>query len=113
MKRINLLISLLSSGAFGFSQTGIPATDSSGHSTQSLQEVVVKAYEQNRKLIEVPASIGLLGEPQLSRYGNRSILSAMNTIPGIRMEERSPASYRLNFRGSSLRSPFGVRDVKI
>jgi iron complex outermembrane receptor protein len=113
MKRINLLISLLSAGAFGFSQTGIPATDSSGHSTQSLQEVVVKAYEQNRKLIEVPASIGLLGEPQLNRFGNGSILSAMNTIPGIRMEERSPASYRLNFRGSSLRSPFGVRDVKI
>jgi iron complex outermembrane receptor protein len=29
------------------------------------------------------------------------------------MEERSPGSYRLNIRGSSLRSPFGVRDVKI
>jgi iron complex outermembrane receptor protein len=29
------------------------------------------------------------------------------------MEERSPGSYRLNIRGSSLRSPFGVRNVKI
>jgi iron complex outermembrane receptor protein len=29
------------------------------------------------------------------------------------MEERSPASYRLSIRGSSLRSPFGVRNVKI
>ncbi len=29
------------------------------------------------------------------------------------MEERSPGSYRLNIRGSSLRSPFGVRDIKI
>jgi iron complex outermembrane receptor protein len=28
------------------------------------------------------------------------------------MEERSPGSYRLNIRGSSLRSPFGVRNVK-
>jgi iron complex outermembrane receptor protein len=29
------------------------------------------------------------------------------------MEERSPASYRINIRGSSLRSPFGVRNVKV
>ncbi len=29
------------------------------------------------------------------------------------MEERSPASYRLSIRGSLLRSPFGVRNVKI
>ena len=29
------------------------------------------------------------------------------------MEERSPCSYRINIRGSSLRSPFGVRNVKI
>ncbi|MCH5683602.1 TonB-dependent receptor plug domain-containing protein [Niabella sp. W65] len=29
------------------------------------------------------------------------------------MEERSPGSYRINMRGSSLRSPFGVRNVKV
>ena len=29
------------------------------------------------------------------------------------MEERSPGSYRFNLRGSSLRSPFGVRNVKV
>jgi iron complex outermembrane receptor protein len=29
------------------------------------------------------------------------------------MEERSPGSYRLSIRGSLLRSPFGVRDVKV
>ena len=29
------------------------------------------------------------------------------------MEERSPASYRMNIRGSTLRSPFGVRNVKV
>jgi iron complex outermembrane receptor protein len=29
------------------------------------------------------------------------------------MEERSPGSYRINIRGSSLRSPFGVRNVKV
>lgn len=81
--------------------------------SRPLQEVIVKAYEQNRKLSEVGASIGLVGKSSLMRFGNTSVLPALNTIPGVRMEERSPGSYRLNIRGSTLRSPFGVRDVEI
>ena len=80
---------------------------------KTLQEVVVRAYEQNRKLSDVGAAIGWVGQSQLNRFSNTNILPAVNTVPGVRMEERSPGSYRLNIRGSSLRSPFGVRDVKI
>jgi iron complex outermembrane receptor protein len=29
------------------------------------------------------------------------------------MEERSPGSYRMNIRGSTIRSPFGIRNVKV
>jgi len=87
------------------------AADSS--SSGILQEVVVKAYEQNRKLTEVGAAIGIAGQQQLTRFSNTNILPALNIIPGVRMEERSPGSYRLNIRGSSIRSPFGVRDVKV
>ncbi|RZJ57488.1 MAG: TonB-dependent receptor, partial [Flavobacterium sp.] len=36
-----------------------------------------------------------------------------NTVAGVRMEERSPGSYRLSLRGSLLRSPFGIRNIKI
>jgi iron complex outermembrane receptor protein len=82
-------------------------------SVKSLQEVVVKAYEQNRSLIDVAAPVSVTGQAQLNRFGNMSILPALNITPGVSMEERSPGSYRLNIRGSSLRSPFGVRDVKI
>ncbi|MEP7253531.1 MAG: TonB-dependent receptor [Ginsengibacter sp.] len=81
--------------------------------TLALQEVVVKAYENNRKLIDVPAAISLINKADLNRYNNANILSAMNNNPGVRMEERSPGSYRLSIRGSSLRSPFGVRNVKV
>lgn len=42
-----------------------------------------------------------------------TLVPAMNTVPGVRMEERSPGSYRLSIRGSLLRSPFGVRNVKM
>ncbi|HLZ86793.1 MAG TPA: TonB-dependent receptor, partial [Puia sp.] len=86
-------------------------TDSSD--TRPLGEVVVRAYEQNRKLAEVGAPVNIISKAALNRFGNIGILPAMNTAPGVRMEERSPGSYRLNIRGSSLRSPFGVRDVKI
>lgn len=92
-----------------FAQEHAPIADSS----DVLEEVVVKGYEYNRKLIDVPATISVITKAQFNRFNNISLLPALNTTPGVRMEERSPGSYRLNIRGSSLRSPFGVRNVKV
>src|SRR5204863_7778451 len=69
--------------------------------------------EQNRRLKDVAAPVSIIYQRQFQRFGNISIIPAVNAAPGVRMEERSPGSYRLNIRGSSLRSPFGVRNVKI
>ena len=80
-------------------------------SSEILEQVIVRGYEYNRKLIDVPAPIVFISKAQFSRFNNISLLPALNTSPGVRMEERSPGSYRLNIRGSSLRSPFGVRNV--
>lgn len=79
----------------------------------SLPTVIIKAFEQNRKLKDVPAAVNYIGKNTLERFSSASIVSAINSTPGVRMEERSPGSYRMNIRGSSLRSPFGVRNVKI
>ncbi len=81
-------------------------------SVRLLNEVTVKAYAYDRPANEVPAAIGLIKEIDLNRFSNTSFLPIVNTIPGVRMEERSPGSYRFSIRGSSLRSPFGVRNVK-
>jgi iron complex outermembrane receptor protein len=81
--------------------------------TKLLSEVVVHAYANDRRLLEVPAAIGYVDTKSLERFNNTSLLPAVNTIPGVRMEERSPGSYRFAIRGSSLRSPFGVRNVKM
>lgn len=83
-------------------------TDSS-----TLGEVTVKAFEQNRQLKETAAAVTYINQSQLARFNNTSVLPALNTTPGVRMEERSPGSYRMNIRGSTLRSPFGVRNVKV
>jgi len=90
-------------------QEQISDTDSS----DILEQVIIKGYEYNRKLIDVPAPIAVISKAQFNRFNNISLLPALNTVTGVRMEERSPGSYRLNIRGSSLRSPFGVRNVKV
>lgn len=78
-----------------------------------LADVMVKGYANDRRLSEVAAPVGLVRPLELRRFANTSLLSALNTLPGVRMEERSPGSYRLSIRGSTLRSPFGVRNVKM
>ena len=78
-----------------------------------LNEVNVVGYANNRPLSEIPASIGLLQPVDLQRFSNTSLVPAVGTLPGVRMEERSPGSYRLSIRGSTLRSPFGIRNVKV
>lgn len=79
----------------------------------SLAEIVVTGFESERPLVHQAGAISKVLENELYRFNENSILSAFNTKPGIRIEQRAPASYRISIRGSSLRSPFGVRNVKV
>lgn len=81
--------------------------------TAALDAVVVKGFESNKSLLNTPASIVLIGKQTLNANSAFSLLPALNTASGVRMEERSPGSYRLSIRGSLLRSPFGIRNVKV
>lgn len=78
-----------------------------------LQPVDVKVYFAKQSLLEVTSATHTLSAEALSRQSTTSLVSAMNTVPGIRMEERSPGSYRIAMRGSLIRSPFGVRNTKV
>jgi iron complex outermembrane receptor protein len=81
--------------------------------TTKLNAVTVKGYLSDQPMLSVPASVSVITPAQLKLQPDNSLVSAVNTVPGVRMEERSPGSYRLSVRGSLLRSPFGIRDVKI
>jgi iron complex outermembrane recepter protein len=97
-----------------FSTILLNAQDSTAvDSSKTLQAVTVSAFEQNKQLREVSAAVILIDKAQLDRFGNTSLVPAFNSTAGVRMEERSPGSYRINMRGSTLRSPFGVRNVKV
>lgn len=81
--------------------------------TKRLKEVQIRPYFSTQPLLRSTGSIGLLNSAFMEKQPGGSFLPGMNTISGLRMEERSPGSYRLSIRGSLLRSPFGVRNVKI
>ncbi|MEH6679468.1 MAG: TonB-dependent receptor [Sediminicola sp.] len=87
----------------------VPATDS----VLRLEEAVVKGYLSVQPLLQTPTSVGVIGPRMLGNQADATLLPALNSLPGVRMEERSPGSFRLSIRGSLLRSPFGVRNVKV
>lgn len=91
--------------SFSFAQSKVD-------SVQKVDEIIIRAYLSEQAILQVPSSVSLISAKQLRNQAGISMLPALNSVPGIRMEERSPGSYRLSIRGSSLRSPFGVRNVK-
>src|SRR5690606_33248783 len=78
-----------------------------------LDSVVVTGYDSEQSLISVPGAIHVLDEKKLSAFDDENILTSVNALPGVRFEQRSPGSYRVTIRGSTLRSPFGVRNIKV
>lgn len=88
-------------------------TDTTIVESDSIPNFTVQALYSNTKWKEIPAAIAILTTKQVHYYSEQSMVTALNTVSGVRMEERSPGSYRLSIRGSLLRSPFGVRNVKI
>ncbi|MEI6087614.1 MAG: TonB-dependent receptor plug domain-containing protein [Bacteroidota bacterium] len=79
----------------------------------SLPSVLVQAFSPSTKWKEAAAAVAVINFSDLNSYAPTSLVPAFNKISGVRMEERSPGSYRLSIRGSLLRSPFGVRNTKI
>jgi len=78
-----------------------------------MDEVVVVGFETNRNILETPVSIALVNAQLINGLDASSLLFGLNSVAGVRMEERGTGSYRISVRGSSLRSPFGIRNVKV
>jgi iron complex outermembrane receptor protein len=80
-------------------------------STKVLEDVKVYVFEQKRSALNTPDAF--VRNSDLQGFSSINFVSALNSMAGIRMEERSPGSYRIAIRGSSLRAPFGVRNTKV
>ncbi|MDH5827480.1 TonB-dependent receptor [Sphingobacterium faecium] len=78
-----------------------------------LETAQVSGYLTKQALLTTAGSVSVVGQNTLLSQHSASLLPGLNTVPGLRMEERSPGSYRLALRGSLIRSPFGIRNVKV
>ncbi|GAA3966498.1 TonB-dependent receptor family protein [Hymenobacter antarcticus] len=81
--------------------------------TVALPEATVTGYGQRLPLRRTAAAVGVIDARVIAQFSPAALTQAVNTLPGVRLEERATASYRLSIRGSTLRSPFGVRNVKV
>ncbi len=108
MKFNTAIIFLLASTSTAYTQNIVSDT------TQvQLQPVEVKQYFRSQSLLKLTSSAQTVSAQTIQAQNTISLTSAINTVSGIRMEERSPGSYRLAMRGSLIRSPFGVRNTKV
>lgn len=73
----------------------------------------VYIFGRRSSLLNADASVSVLNKNTFEKYNAASFVAAFNTVPGVKMDERSPGSYRINIRGNLLRSTFGVRNIKV
>lgn len=104
MQKVSSLFLILCS-AFFFSQEKDSAT--------LISEVRIDAYKKPVPFMASTKSVSVVSENLLNQNTPERMLESFNQIAGARMEERSPGSYRISLRGSTLRSPFGVRNIKV
>jgi iron complex outermembrane receptor protein len=81
--------------------------------TASLNHVTVTGYENNRRLLETAGSIAMISSGEIHRGNDLSIQQALNTVPGVKMESNAPGNFKISLRGSALRDPYGVRNLKL
>ena len=105
MFRKLLLATFILSGNTSFSQQY--------KDTTAIAPITIDAYFGDQPLVGLTSSANTLNQRDITSQQPNTLVSAFNSVPGIRFEERSPGSYRLALRGSMIRSPFGVRNTKI
>ena len=111
-----LLMLTLSSLAHAQSSSRNAATSSEADSliqAIDFKEIFVIGFLQNQRLLDTPGAIQTLDPADFTAQDQHSLRGALDKVSGLRFEERAPASYRISLRGSSLRAPFGIRNVKV
>ena len=67
---------------------------SQADSTILLEETIVKGFETNQSILRTGATVSKIVSRDIERFGNTNPLEVLNSQAGVRLEERSPGSYR-------------------
>ncbi|MCI1186782.1 TonB-dependent receptor [Hymenobacter sp. DH14] len=96
---------------------GTPLNITLEPSNTGLSEVQVIGYGTGteRKLLETPAALSIVTEPELRRNNTIFLQNTLNQVPGVRMNVRSVASQsNLVIRGiGGTYGRFGIRGIKL
>ena len=79
----------------------------------SLNEVRVSAYSSNKTNKETAGAIATLSGSQIRQGNGVSLQSALNSVPGIKMDQSTLSESRISIRGNGVRAPWGIRNIKI
>lgn len=111
---------LLTIQAEGYLPVSIPLTkDTPGVMTIQLipqniniQEIVVKAFGSEKRLMDTPGSIGIITNRQLVREPSFTLAPSVNKFPGVWMQSGSMNTNRLTIRGIGTRSAYGSNKIR-
>lgn len=79
----------------------------------TLNEVRVSGYGGYKTNKETAGAIALLDASQIKQSDGISLQDALNSVPGVRMDQSTLSDSRISIRGSGVRSPWGIRNTKI
>lgn len=79
----------------------------------NLNEVRVTGFNGNKTSKETAGAIALISAKDINRGNGMSLQSALNAIPGVRMDQSTLSEARISIRGNGVRSSFGIRNIKI
>jgi iron complex outermembrane receptor protein len=80
--------------------------------TTQLGEVIVSAYQNNQKFLDIAGAVSIITAKELHRDNDLSISNAMNRVSGVYMHAGTFTTNRLTIRGIGSRSLFGTNKVR-
>ena len=80
--------------------------------TINIQEIVVKAFQSDKRLLDTPGSIGIITNRQLLREPAFTLAPSVNKMAGIWMQSGSINTNRLTIRGIGTRSPYSSNKIR-
>ncbi|MDP2236037.1 MAG: TonB-dependent receptor [Bacteroidales bacterium] len=80
--------------------------------TVLLQEFVVEAYNQQRKLVSTPGSLSLIGPGQLLMQPGPGLITALNNASGLFAHTGTFNTTRITIRGIGARIPYATGRIR-
>lgn len=78
----------------------------------NIEEVIVKAFQSGKRVLDTPGAISLITNSQLLREPAFTLAPAVNKTAGVWMQSGSVNTNRLTIRGIGARSPYGSNKIR-